>query len=912
MKSTLSSGFFRLFFLVFLLCGIVPVISYAQSAALIQMASGELQKRGLSEDEVRVRLLEEGIDVEGISPSEYPQYQSRVMAVINKMEAEKKSAAQSNAQPIVINTAAPAAKGEEPVSSVSTVSDIPETTIQEAQAEATQRVIQSESDGGPGARIYGHSMFTDKTLDIFRTTDGAQAPDTYVLGEGDEIHVTIFGASQTEIQQRIAADGSIQPAGTARIFLKGLTLAQAREVIRTSLSAAYSFRNDQLAVTIVTARTIMVNIFGEVNVSGGFSISALNSAFNALSAAGGPTAIGSVRNIQLVRGNSRKSIDVYAFMKKPETQFKFDLQNNDILFVPVAQKLVSIEGAVKRPMTYEMLEKEDLKTLIDFAGGLTRNVYPDFVQIERYVNGEVKLYEWNLSDVMTGKSKVDLMDGDAVRIRTISKPMDTYVRIEGSVYYPGRFDLESNKSLQGLLNTAKPTFEAKTDFVFVERTRPDETTEYITVPYPGLNGAADFTLQERDVVRVMSQSTYRDVATISVNGQVRQPFTRNYALNDRMTVAQAIEYAGGLRESVYPVAYIFRKNLMNPVETQYIRIELESDGDTYLQPGDQLNVYDNTTYTNVGEVSIYGAVKNPRAVSYDSSLSVHDLLTMAGGFEVGAAFDKVEVFRTVLSATEQTKLEMITLAVDSAFNILQPANFVLQPYDHIVVRMTPEFTMGRTVEINGRVKYPGTYVLESRQTQLSEIIEMAGGLLDDADPFGARLFRTFNNRGSVSMELGKVIKHKGNLKYDPILFQGDVINIVSQENVITIRETGTRMSQYAAADYSNTDQKTIIYQGGHSAAWYIRNHAGGFVKNADKNSVTVTLPNNQMVSTKRFLGFRNYPTVESGAVITLRMDVEKVEKDLKPKEKIDWDSVLAKSLTTLTSAISIAAIISRL
>ena len=62
-----------------------------------------------------------------------------------------------------------------------------------------------------------------------------------------------------------------------------------------------------------------------------------------------------------------------------------------------------------------------------------------------------------------------------------------------------------------------------------------------------------------------------------------------------MTVAQAIEYANGLKQSVFPVAYIFRKDLTNPLKMQYIRIDLEKDGETLLQPGDQLNIYDNTT-----------------------------------------------------------------------------------------------------------------------------------------------------------------------------------------------------------------------------------------------------------------------------------------------------------------------------
>ena len=113
----------------------------------------------------------------------------------------------------------------------------------------------------------------------------------------------------------------------------------------------------------------------------------------------------------------------------------------------------------------------------------------------------------------------------------------------------------------------------------MERTRPDETLEVFTIPFPGINGNPDFKLEARDAVSVLEQSSYRDVATIAVNGQVRRPFSRNFGLNDRMTVTQAIELAGGVKPSVYPVAYIFRKDITNPDKMQYIPVNLEKDGE---------------------------------------------------------------------------------------------------------------------------------------------------------------------------------------------------------------------------------------------------------------------------------------------------------------------------------------------
>ena len=890
-----------------LLCALLSVAAYAQSANMLAMARAELDKRGLNETEVRARLLENGIDVDSIQPAEYPAYQDRVLSILNQMQQEKAAKGGGENGGVIIDGTAENPTVAPTVSSA----DLAQTSMGEAAAEQALKKTIEENNVSPtaGNDIYGHSFFTGKSLEVFRTTDGAQAPDSYILGEGDEIHISIFGSSQTEIHQRVSPDGSIQPAGSTKIFLKGLTLAQARAAIKTKLSQHYSFRPDQIAVTISTARTLMVNIYGEVGVQGGFTISALNTVFNALAAAGGPTESGSIRNIQLSRGGKTRTLDLYKYMTNPTDGSYYDLQNNDVLFVPMASKVVSITGAVKRPMRYELTDGETLVDLIRYAGGLKETAYSEYMQINRFVNDQPQLLEYNLGKVMSGAQSVVLMPGDEVTIREANAPFENYVSISGEIYYPGQYNLDNNRSLQGLLDNAKPRYTTRTDYVIVERTRPDETVEVLTVPFPGINGNPDFRLEARDAVTVLEQASFRDVAEIAVAGQVRRPFTRNFGLNDRMTVKQAIELAGGVLPSVYPVAYIFRRDITNPERMEYIPITIEKDGDTLLQPGDQLNVYDNTTYTNIGEVRISGAVNTPTNVTFDNKLTLHDMVTMAGGFVVGASYDRVQVFRRKISTSEEVNFDLLTIAVDENYQPMDKS-FQLQPYDHIVIRLTPNFSTGRAVEVNGRVRYPGTYVLEDSRTHLSEILAMAGGVLDDAEP-SAVLFRTFNGRGNIGIDLDKIRANKKNVSYDPILMEGDVVNIVRMENTVTIRETGTRMGQYVPADFSAT-QKSVIYQGPHNAKWYINHNAGGFGKYADRNSVTVTKLNGQSESTKRFLFWRIYPKVEPGSVISLRINQEKQQKDEKPKERVDWERIASSSLSALTSVVSMILLIERL
>ncbi|MBR0175547.1 MAG: SLBB domain-containing protein, partial [Bacteroidales bacterium] len=439
----------------FLISLALPVAVMAQNATMVAMAQAELNKRGLNEGEVRTRLLESGIDIDRISPADYASYQDRVISILDQMQAEK------NAQATAEAPIAGSASANEPTtaaSMVQTASETPQSTVGETAAEAAleQALVENSVSPTAGNDIYGHSLFTGKNLEVFRTTDGAQAPDSYVLGEGDEVHISIFGSSQTEIHQRIGADGSIQPAGSTKIFLKGMTLAQGRTAIQNKLSQFFSFRPDQIAVTITTARTVSVGIYGEVGVQGGFTISALNTAFNALAAAGGPTDMGSVRNVQLSRSGKNYRLDLYKYMTNPTAGVKYDIQNGDVIFVPIAQKVVGIEGAVNRPMRYELVDGESMLDLIGYAGGLTASAHPDFVQVERFENGSKKYLEYNLKDVLSGRSKVALEQGDVVRIRTGNEPLDQYVAISGDVYYEGNYDLAKNRSLIALLENAKP------------------------------------------------------------------------------------------------------------------------------------------------------------------------------------------------------------------------------------------------------------------------------------------------------------------------------------------------------------------------------------------------------------------------------------------------------------------------
>lgn len=802
----------------------------------------ELTRRNVTREELRSALARKGILLENIQEANLARYRDVIMQTIIEIEIQKTSiqdakqlALQSLLQELEPDFELPA--------SVRTVTeedlrmrllqmgiiyenirpdqfdryeDLIVSTLEELQAELDAAKREEELN-----KIYGHSIFADNTLEVYRLTEGASATSNYVLGTNDIIRVTIFGVSQADMVLEVNEQGFVQPQGLAQIYVKGLTVAQARDLLRQRLRSGFTFTSDQIVITVQETRPISVSVIGEAQKNGTYYLSAMNSVFNLLSVAGGPTEIGSVRKIEHIRGGNRSTVDVYKLMENPSAQYKFDLQHNDVINVPVAQNLVRIEGGVKRPMRYEMLESESLIDLIRYAGGLAETANPNFVQIQRFDMGHINLLEFNLNDVMTGREVIRLQSGDIVRIRTTENRILNKITVSGFVMYPGEFGYK-----QGI------------------------------------------------------------------------------------TVGDALSLAGGLRPSAFERAYIERRSLRDTTIAKYIPINLgTNDGTSYLlEPNDNIMVYDRTQYSNVGELIITGAVKQTQRFSFDPDLTLYDLFTAAGGFSVGAAYNRVEVFRTTVHTDRPVEMELITLELTENFEVLPPnENFQLKPYDQVVVRQTPGFQLSRTVEINGEVEYPGVYPLESRQTHLSDIIREAGGLRNQADPIGSTLFRTQGDRGFIITNLKDVMDNPRNEAYDPILFEGDVITIERRENIVTIRPTGTRV--YNAVDEQFARRSlNLTFQGEKSAKWYIQNYAGGFDKNADKNTVTVTLKNGQVLATRKFLWIRRYPKVQSGSTIQVAMKPEKI-----PGEAgFDYDQFLTRTAQTTTSFLTILLLIQQL
>jgi protein involved in polysaccharide export with SLBB domain/ribosomal protein L12E/L44/L45/RPP1/RPP2 len=907
-----------------------------------EIVRSELQKRGLKEEDVRAKLQQRGIDIDNVTADQLPTLQPVIEEVIKEIEAAKKatSPAPAPAAGAPITPAAGTPTTPAPAKVIPGQTQIPQVTVEDASKirekikdgvsieEALSETANTDKKNPlPPAQIYGQHLFRDKSLAVFRTTNEVKPPDTYILSTGDIITISVFGVSQFDSQFEINKDGFIQPSGMPKMFLKGISLGQSKELLRNRFKQYYRFAPEQFAVSLTTARTINVNIFGETNSYGSFTLSAINTAFNALVAAGGPSDIGTVRTIKVIRGKQTKVLDVYAFMNNPSIQFDFFLEDNDMIYVPVSERVVNISGAIRRPFKFELITGENLVQLLQYAGGLNPNAYNEVIQVRRFINDKQVLIDVNLKVLINAKQDFSLLNGDEVIVRDIPTEIENTANITGAVELPGGYALTETPRVSDLLKKGVLQRGARTDMAFLLRKNPNGTTRLMQLnldqilAQPG--NTADILLERQDELTVYTQAQYIDLTTISVIGAVRTPIKEYpFSPDSTITLQRAVLLSGGLRPDANGQGYIIRTDPNNAKKKEYIPVNItealqkpKSKSNLSLQPFDELDVFSSITYTDASEVNVVGAVRTPGKFQYSPTLTLKDLLLLAGGMKMEAATNRIDVYRVQFNNNEPTRTLALSVEIDRNLNIAGGGSgFVIMPFDEIVVRSVPEFEFQQFVDLNGEVKYPGRYALVSDNETLSGLIKRAGGLTTEADEFATTLYRTEKGKGYVVTRLNEALRQPRSTE-DHVLKAGDVLNVPKREDLVTIKGLNTELSQILRAKIAANNQINVAFTSGKRAGWYIKEYAGGFTKDAYRRKVTVEQPNGKINRTKRVLFFKIYPKVAKGSIVFIPSKPEKPEKEKKEGKNVDWDKKLSQILafmSVVTTAIVAYATISKL
>jgi protein involved in polysaccharide export with SLBB domain len=529
---------------------------------------------------------------------------------------------------------------------------------------------------------------------------------------------------------------------------------------------------------------------------------------------------------------------------------------------------VNVMGEVARPGTYTLSSFASAFHALYAAGGINR--IGSLRNIRVFRDGKtvatIDVYDY----LMKGDNSADisLRDGDIVKV----DPYGILAQITGEVKRPMWYEMLEHETLDDLIRYAG-NFSSKAYTENLTLHRKDDnanvafTVNFTQYPY--------FHLKNGDQVRVEPiLSLFTNV--VEIEGAVFRP--GEYAISDRLkTVRDLVSIAQGTTGDAFlQRALLYR---LNPDLTySLIAVDLAailegSIPDIELVNNDRLVVPSVLRLDTDASVYIGGEVKSPGSYPYAESMKLQDVILRAGGFKEGSSTARIDVYRRIKDPQSTTVSEKSSLAYSFSLNeglSIADSDFLLEPFDQIVVRRSPGYEEQQNVTITGEVLFGGQYAKLQKDERLSSLVERAGGLTPYAYVKGARLTRQMTaaeqrqarealklkleadatndeekaslqeqlaqvdlSSRPVGIDLEKALKNPGGPD-DIVLRDGDILRIPEFES--TVRISGGVL-------YPNT----VTFKKNKKLDYYIK-QAGGYSRLAQKRNPYVVYMNGQVAS----------------------------------------------------------------
>ena len=376
----------------------------------------------------------------------------------------------------------------------------------------------------------------------------------------------LWGETQFRQVFIVNREGFIFIPEVGQVFVNSITFGQLERKLFRLLSKVYSSINPSsgkastfMDVSLGNLRPLRIIVLGEVSQPGAYSVSPSTSLFTALYYFRGPTTLGSLRDIRLIRGGKQvASVDFYDYLLSGKQLNDVRLQLDDVIFIPPRGKTVSIWGAVKRNAIFELKEKEGIKDLVEMAGGLEVTALLERAQVDRVVPFEKRTDEWknrvifdfNIGDEITGETMMQLEDADSIQVFSILDIYQNDVYITGSsVVRPGRYELANGMRIKELLEKADGLKnDAYLKIAHIVRTREENLQKKLISFDLGKAMEGDsldnLELQWTDSVIVYNENEVTNAfKTVSINGSVKTP--GEYSFFPGMSLGDLFLDAGG-------------------------------------------------------------------------------------------------------------------------------------------------------------------------------------------------------------------------------------------------------------------------------------------------------------------------------------------------------------------------------
>ena len=297
-----------------------------------------------------------------------------------------------------------------------------------------------------GLKLFGSDFF-DTFQTSFMPINEPNPVSDYSLDVGDVLNIQLVGQLDNIDDYIINGDGSIALEDIGKINIAGLSISDASSLIKLKISSSYV--GTDAFISLSGIRDVNILITGNAENPGIYTLTGNSNILHAVSAAGGISEFGSYREINLIRNNKIiETLDVYELLIDGQYNLKKRLRSGDVIFVERRKAVVAVDGAVYRPAKYEIIEGQNLDSVIKYANGIKSTADRENYSLERVLDGALKTIPViNDSQFKTIKA----LDRDLVYIR--EHPYRE-ASITGAVIKPGTYIITAEENINDLIEKA--------------------------------------------------------------------------------------------------------------------------------------------------------------------------------------------------------------------------------------------------------------------------------------------------------------------------------------------------------------------------------------------------------------------------------------------------------------------------
>ncbi len=310
-----------------------------------------------------------------------------------------------------------------------------------------QRFVQEST--GRLLPVYGSELFD--APEVYAADAAAPAPDNYILGPGDEVKLQVWGPVDFNTSLTLDRNGQVNLPKVGVVMLAGVAVRDLDKTLRAQLGKV--FTNFNASASLGRLRGIQVYVVGQALQPGSFHLSSLSTLVNALFASGGPTANGSMRNIELKRdGKTVSTLDLYDFIARGDKSHDLALMAGDVIVIPPVGPRVAVTGAFDQAAIFELKAgATSVGDILALGGGVPALAKTKKALLERIVgesNPPRQVQEIVLDEPGL---KLALRDGDVLTLLGISPAFANAVTLQGVVAESLRYKWFDGMKIQDLI-----------------------------------------------------------------------------------------------------------------------------------------------------------------------------------------------------------------------------------------------------------------------------------------------------------------------------------------------------------------------------------------------------------------------------------------------------------------------------